>query len=134
MHGIGQVKVNNMSELIKTWLSAQSIDVESNEYADVSWAVDELYDLAHDDPEKLLTNVVEILKTDSSPRILGAIGAGVLEDLLVYHGNDCIDTIVKLSKSDKNFKASLHFTYIDKDDVSADVYEKFHGINGASVN
>ena len=114
-----------MSELIKTWLSAQCIDPESNEYADVSWAVDELFDLAHDDPDKLLANVIEILKIDSSPEILGAIGAGVLEDLLVYHGKDYIDTIIKLSKSDANFKASLHFTYIDKGDVPTDVYEKF---------
>lgn len=115
-----------MNELIKTWLSAQHIDVESNEYGDVSWAVDELFDLAHDDPDKLLCIIVEILKIDATPKILGAIGAGVLEDLLVYHGNDYIDKIVELSKSDINFKACLRFTYIDKDDVAGDVYEKFH--------
>ena len=117
-----------MNELIKAWLSAQSVDVESNEYADLSWAVDELFGLAHDDPDRLLTVIEEILKIDSSPKILGAIGAGALEDLIVHHGNDCIDKIVYLAKSNMAFKASVRFTYIDRDDVAADVYEKLQQV------
>lgn len=126
MHGIGQASdmSDNVSELVKTWLSAQHVDVESDEYADVSWAVDELFDLAHDDPERLLAIIVEILSIDPSAKVIGAIGAGVLEELLVYHGSEYIDKLVQLSNSDVNFKACLEFSYIDKDDVSVDVYEK----------
>lgn len=126
MHGTGQV--NDMDKLIETWLYAQHLDIESDEYADMSWAVDALFDLAHDNPDELLTSILAILKVDSSPKTLGAIGAGALEDLLVHHGCDYIDKIVELSKSDPNFKASLSFTYIDKNDVSPDVYEKFQGL------
>jgi hypothetical protein len=119
-----------MSKLIEAWLAAQHFDVESSDYDDVSWAVDELFDLAHDDPDKLLSTIVDILEVDSSQRTLGAIGAGALEDLLVHNGDRCIDRIVDLSKSNANFKACLSFTFVDRDDVSKDAYEKLQACKG----
>jgi hypothetical protein len=114
-----------MNDLIATWLRAQSIEIESSEYAEVGWAVNKLFDMAHDDPDALLTIVVNILEVDSSPKVLGAIGAGVLEDLLVHHGDEYINTMVELAERNKNFKACLRFTYLDKDDVSTLVYQKY---------
>lgn len=122
MLGIG--RVNNMSTLIDTWFLAQNIDINSDEYDGVSWAVDELFNMAHDEPDKLLLIIQEILNIDSSKKTLGAIGAGALEDLLVHHGDDYIDKIIEISDFDANFKAAFQFTYIDKDDVSDGVYKK----------
>lgn len=117
-----------MKKLIETWVFAQNVDVESADYESVSWAIDEMYDLAIEDPDKLLSVITEILKVDSSQRVLGAIGAGVLEDLLVHNGDGYIDKLVDLSESNADFKKCLSFTFIDENDVSKNVYEKFCNI------
>lgn len=117
-----------MKKLIETWVAAQNVDVESADYESVSWAIDEMYDLAIEDPEKLLLVITEILKIDSSQRTLGAIGAGALEDLLVHNGDDYIDKLVYLSESNADFQKCLSFTFIDENDVSKNVYAKFCNI------
>lgn len=114
-----------MNKLITTWLQAQNVNIQSQEYDEVGWAVDELFNLAYEKPEELLSVITNILEIDSSQRVLGAIGAGALEDLIVHHGDRCIDKVVELSLLNKKFKAAINFTYIDKNDVSSDVYEKF---------
>lgn len=122
---LGFGRVNSMNKLITTWLQAQNVNIQSQEYDEVGWAVDELFNLAYEKPEELLSVITNILEIDSSQRVLGAIGAGALEDLIVHHGDRCIDKVVELSLLNKKFKAAINFTYIDKNDVSSDVYEKF---------
>jgi hypothetical protein len=114
-----------MKILINTWLKAQYVNMESNEYDELSWAVDQLFDLAHNDPSTSLEIVLQILKIDSSKTVCGALGAGVLEELLVHHGEEYIDTLVELSKTNKQVNASLRFTHLDKDDVSPQVFLKY---------
>jgi hypothetical protein len=120
MHGTG--RQNSMENLIKTWLCAQKFDAESIEYEEVSWAVDELFYLAHDDHQKLLNIIVEILKIDSSSQVLNTLGAGVLEDVLVHNGDKCIDEIQMLAEGNVHFKTALSNAYLDKDDVSPNVF------------
>lgn len=120
MHGTG--RQNNMENLINTWLRAQKFDAESVEYEEVCWAVDELFYLAHDNHLKLLNIIIEILKIDSSLRVLNALGAGVLEDLLVHNGDKCIDEIQKLAECNTNFKTALKNAYLDESDVSPNVF------------
>lgn len=122
-----------MKNLVNTWLSAQYLDMESQEYDNVSWAVDQLFDMAHDEPAKLLKIIIEILKIEASQKIQGALGAGVLEDMLVNHGDKFIDEISKLSETTPDFKKCLMFTYVDENDVSVDVYKTIQKIKGAEV-
>ena len=111
-----------MENLITIWLRAQKLDAESIEYEEVCWAVDELFYLAHDNHQKLLNIIVEILKIDSSQQILNALGAGVIEDVLVHNGDKCIDEIQKLAEYNANFKTALGNAYLDKNDVSPNVF------------
>lgn len=122
-----------MNDLVATWISAQYINVHSDQYDAVSWAVDELFNLAHVDPEQLLIILQDILQRDCSEKILGAIGAGVMEDMLVHNGERMIDKVVALSVVNKHFNKALHFTYIDKSDVSPSVLEKINKLKSLSV-
>lgn len=117
--------MSEFNNLIKLWLVAQKFDVESNEYGKVSWAIDELFSLAYSDPKQLLNIVIEILQVDSSPKTIGALGAGPLEELLVNHADDYIDYIIDLAKGNKKFKESCSFIYLDKNDVSETSYDRF---------
>jgi len=111
--------------LIETWLKSQYTDPESAEFEELSWASNKLIDMALDDPEALWTIIPDILKYDSTDRITGALGAGLLEDLVVHHGKKFIDRIVSLSEVNPAFKKSMTFTFIDENDVSPADYEKF---------
>lgn len=119
-------------KLVKGWIHAQSFDVESSEYDEVCWAIDELYHLAHDKPDQLLKIVLDILNIDSSKKIIRALGAGVLEELLVSHGDEYIQDLLKIADSNSNFKECLGFVYIDEGDVSPHVYEKVQSIKMGS--
>ena len=114
-----------MIDLISTWLRAQYLPIESSEYGAASWAVNKLFDLAHDAPDELLPIIVEILKIDSSKTVVGAIGAGVLEELLVHHGDEYIDTLIELCKSNKNLSASSRYIHLDVNDVSSAVFKRY---------
>ena len=114
-----------MINLVSTWLRAQYLPIESSEYAADSWAVNTLFDLAHDAPDELLPIVVEILKNDSSKTVIGAIGSGVLEELLVYHGDEYIDTLTELCESNKNLSACTQYIHLGVSDVSSAVFKKY---------
>jgi hypothetical protein len=131
MHGIGPP--DKMNNLIKNWITAQYIDVNSNEYDDVCWAVDELFNLAHDNPGQLLTIIEDILKMDTSPKVLGALGAGVLEDMLVYHGDSYIDKLIACAANCAAFKTALQFTFLDQNEVSKDVFNKLQQIKNPTL-
>lgn len=114
-----------MTKLIDAWILAQKVDVESREYDNLSWAVDELFELAYSEPGKLIHVVTEILKIDSSEKIVGALGAGVIEEVLVHHGEECMDDLVVLSDRNESLRSCFKFTFLDEDDVSPRVYEEF---------
>jgi len=117
-------------ESIKAWLIARDLDKDGVEYEKYSWAVDALYDLAYEDPSQLLRNVVEILSVDSSDKTCGALGAGVLEELLVHQGEQCIDEIESIASRNLAFKSCFRFTFLDRDDVPASVYTKVARLKG----
>jgi hypothetical protein len=124
MHGTGQQ--NNMNDLfIAAWLRAQYLPIEGNEYAEVSWAVNELFDLAHDAPDKLLPLVIEILKVDASKTVIGALGAGVLEELLIFHGDEYVDKLAELCESNKNLEECSKLIHLDMNDVSPAVFKRY---------
>jgi hypothetical protein len=114
--------------LVHDWLLAQHLDVESEQYDKVSWAVDHLFDLSHSDPARLLDLIQIILEVDSAEKTTGSLGAGPIEDLLVHYGDSCIDKVVELADKNQNFKTCLKFTFLDENDVSTEVYEKFKAI------
>lgn len=113
-----------MDKLIDTWIAAQVVDTSTAEYEKMSWAVDELFNIACDKPEKFLETVLEILKVDSSKTTIGALGAGAIEDFLVHHADAYIEKIVDLADSVPAFRSCLKYTFVDRNDVSEDVFEK----------
>ena len=120
--------MKDFDNLISVWVSAQGIDPETDEYEKVSWAVDELISLASSKPEQLWELIPKILEYDSSEKILGAIGAGLVEDLLTYHGIDFIDKVSLRATNSDVFKGALRYTYLDDEDVSPEVFKKFKAI------
>lgn len=119
---------HDINDLVNTWVLAQNIDVHSDQYDEISWAIDELFVMAHDEPEQLLLIIQKILEINVSKKVLGAIGAGVMEDLLVHNGDRIINDIVLLSNANKYFNRILKFTFIESSEVSEDVFTKLENL------
>lgn len=63
--------------------------------------------LCVNDPEGLWRLVLEVLAHTESPRVLGALAAGELEDLIEYHGPAFIERIERQAGRDSRFRRLL---------------------------
>lgn len=132
MLGVGQHEpvgvmtrdIKMQEKAIRAGLTVRGLDVQSSECSKHSWAVHDLYELAHENPRLLLRSVLEILSVDSSQETVGALGAGVLEDVLVHHGDECINEIASIASGYPNLKNCLRYTFVDQKDVSESVCAK----------
>lgn len=102
---------NNLSSLANAWKSYTEAvikyDIHSPEAQSKFWAFDQFFDLVRNKPLEALEVILIILKMTDDEIVLASLAAGPLEDLLVVHGEEVIDKIIGLAKSDKNFYALL---------------------------
>ena len=118
------MSMENLDDLIKSWVKAQSLDPRLDAYKRFGWAVDELIDMAYQNPEKLWILIPNIINYDSSKKTLGAIGAGLIEDLLIYHGREFINKVIELASTNPAFKKALQYTFLDSTDAPSDIISK----------
>ena len=118
-------EMKDCDELIAIWIKAQALDPEAEDYEKASWAVDELLEMEQKNPEGVWALIPKIIEYDSSEKTLGALGAGLIEDLLVHYGADFIDRIVAFASTCESFKKALAYTFLDEDDVPPEVFNKF---------
>lgn len=118
----------NKRRLASSWIFAQKRGVDNTGYAEHSWAVDEVINFAADEPDNLWEIILEILEIDDSEEIIKAVGAGPLEDLMVYHGERFIDVIEKQAAKSIAFKTAMQNVWLDSDDSK--MHTKFYEIAG----
>lgn len=106
----------NKRRLASSWIFAQKRGVDNTGYEEQSWAVDEVINFAADEPGYLWEIILEILEIDDSEEIIKAVGAGPLEDLMVYHGERFIDEIEKQAAKSSAFKTAMQNVWLDGDD------------------
>lgn len=122
-----QLKISRERDrLVKTWIFAQKLGVGALGYDRHSWAVDELVDLAFHQPNALWQLMLRILEIDRSDKIIAAIGAGPLEDLMVQHGEAFIDKVERLAAASPVFKAAMRHVWMEQGDTP--VFRKFYAI------
>ena len=114
--------------LAKTWIFAQKLGVGTLGYDRHSWAVDELVDLAFHQPNTLWELILRILEIDRSEKVVAAIGAGPLEDLIVQHGEAFIDKVEQLAAKSPAFKTAMQNVWIEAGDTK--VFKRFFAIAG----
>ena len=116
----------NKKRLASSWIFAQKRGLDNAGYEDHSWAVDEVINFAANKPNDLWEIILEILALDDSEEIVKAVGAGPLEDLMVYHGEQFIDEIEKQAAKSNAFKTAMQNVWLDGDDSS--LYKRFYEI------
>jgi hypothetical protein len=120
----------DVQNLVKAWIKLHYLPGESDEREREFWASTRLYDLVRKDPEAAWRVVLQIIQTDSSDQILSNVGAGPLEDLLVYHGERFISRIEARARTDDIFKKTLSVVW--KNAMSDDIWGRIKAVAGPS--
>ncbi len=115
-------------ELANAWILAHKIGYENQGYDEYCWAVNELIEKVHDDPEIVWDLILEIIMLDNSEDILNNVGAGPLEDLMVYHGEKFIDRIEQEAANSLLFQSAMQSVWLDSEDTT--LCNRFYEIAG----
>lgn len=94
----------NLHDLATAWINFCYASEESAEKENGFWAFDEVVSLTELHPQGALSLISLVIELDHSEKIVANLGAGPLEDLLVYHGDSCINKVVQKINEDENWK------------------------------
>lgn len=78
------------------------------------WAFDALDDLCRDNPEKAWLVVAALVEAADTEELLGAVGAGPLEDLLSEHGATFVDRAETEARTNAKFAAALRNVWLSE--------------------
>jgi hypothetical protein len=85
----------------------------------------DLIDCATQEPERAWSTICEICELPEAKDVLGLVGAGPLEDLLMVHGAMFIERVTAQARKSILFRFALSGTW--KSGMSEDVWEKVQG-------
>ena len=111
----------DIEELSNEWIKAEESTDESDE--ENHWSIDYIIDLpliGHYD--ELWAFIKQTYKKGMSNKVVGALAAGPLEDLLADAGETYIDEIEELAKEDPKFSYLLGGVW--KSDMTEEVWER----------
>jgi hypothetical protein len=90
------------------------------------WANTRLSELCRHEPALALQVICDILRRDSSDKVVENLAAGPLEDLLVYHGPVVIDEVEALANGDPEFRGLLGGVW--RNQIREDVWERVQAL------
>ena len=114
------------SDLVTGWIDLQTAPEGSAEYKESFWSSMLLDDLVDNFPEEAFDVVLEIMKSDRSIPIVGAIAAGPIEDLLVRHGSMIITKVEQHAKASPEFASMLGGVW--KRDMDDSIWERLTAV------
>jgi hypothetical protein len=114
-----------VAELAKAWVEMNfRSPVERERDDNASKLFDYQGDLVKEEPERALALILEILRIEQNPRLLGLLAAGLLEDLLVCQGAVVIDAVEREARGNLAFRQLLTGVYYSS--VDDDVAERIN--------
>jgi hypothetical protein len=113
-----------MQELVESWIKATEADFDSGDKDRFGWAIDEMLDLPRVEPEMAWEIIMMIINKKPSPKVISQLGAGPLEDIMVYHGNNFMEKIENMVAKNDLFKECMKSVWLDEDDLAS--YKKFY--------
>jgi len=99
-----------MSELADAWTALYKQTKSSDERDRLFWAFAELHELVRRDLTAAVKVMTEIASTDDEV-VLSNVGAGPLEDLLVFHGMDAINLLRENDEYMRKIKICMKYVW-----------------------
>ena len=116
-----------MKELIDSWIKATELSQNDPGFSADNWAIQKVLDMHMDGEHEAIWKIIlGIVSATKSDWVLGCLGAGPLEDLLVSHTPQYIERIAIEAETSPKFKRALTSVNLDADDTS--LYKKVYEI------
>ena len=91
-------------EWINAYIAAYA---EGVEHDPSNWAIQEFINISFDDPETSWHAILDILSRKPNERVIGALSAGPLEDIVELNGEDFIERIESHANENPVFRHLL---------------------------
>ena len=118
-----------MKDLIDSWVKATELSQNNPGFSANNWAIQKILDMnmegEHDEVWKIILGIVSATESDW---VVGCLGAGPLEDLLVYQAPEFIERIAIETETSPKFKRALSSVCLDADDTP--LYKRVYEIAG----
>jgi hypothetical protein len=95
------------TQLAKAWITLQATPHDAPEYSCLFWAFRQSYNLAREEPKEAWQLILAIWSLDQSTPTKRSLTAGLIEELLCYHGESMIEHIERQAKADRSFATLL---------------------------
>jgi hypothetical protein len=95
------------NQLARAWITLQTTPQHAPEYNSLFWAFRQSCDLAREEPMELWQLILTIWSLDQSTPTKKSLSAGLIEELLCYHGEFMIQHIERQAKADRSFATLL---------------------------
>ena len=97
-----------LDKIVTAWIAAEQAERGSPERKTNWWAVSEVMDWSFDRKgDRLWQFILEVYQRELSDKVIGALAAGPLEDLLAKQGTEFIDRIEERARKDPKFNQVL---------------------------
>ena len=95
------------NQVAKAWITLQATPQHAPEYSSLFWAFTRTYDLAREEPMEAWQLILTIWSLDQSAPTRKSLSAGLIEELLCYHGESMIEHIERQARADRSFATLL---------------------------
>ena len=95
------------NKLARAWIPLQTTPQHAPEYNSRFWAFGQSYDLTREEPMEAWRLILTIWSLDQSIPTRQSLSAGLIEELLCYHGESMIHHIERQAKVDRSFATLL---------------------------
>ncbi len=104
--------------LTQSWLNAATAQLDKQKLSkEQDDAIVQLFEVCSTEPERAFQVICEVLASDPRMDLVGYLGAGPLEDLLVNHC-EYIDIVIEEAKSAKLLKECLEQVNLEAEDCA----------------
>ena len=100
----------------QSWIRLHFAKQGSPEYEVEFWSFEAINELTHKKPSEAMAVILEIAAIDSSDAILGNLGAGPIEDLLLYHEPFIMDRVEAEVRKNPPLRRALKAVWLDPDE------------------
>ena len=94
-------------DLIQGWITLAYTQPETPEWEESFWSFMLLDDLVDEFPQESFDTIKAILKVDDSDTVKGVLSAGLMEDLLIRHGQAVIEEVEIEAQRNATFSSML---------------------------
>jgi hypothetical protein len=109
-----------LQQLATAWIRLHREENGSAARKKELWSFDKLWDLCRSDPDAAWKVILEIVRRQPEEKILANLAAGLVEDLLVYHGNLVMPWMIQYCVDHPDFAKVLAMVW--RNDMTDDVW------------